>query len=633
MTTLAGPDAPQPRAGSTSPMPMPTAADAATAAAATRAGDGGPVGASVGGPVGGLGGGVARSLAAPSVKAPGRGTSIREFLTDGSLANLCVELSALSGLVVELRDEAGLRIVPAPGATPPWRVEADAPPVAVGATRVPIRVEGRSIGELVVGPPGAADAPGAVGEAARARVTRSLELVASTSGELCTDVLDLRHRVQELAVLFRLSSLLANQQAGVEVMLQAALDSALEVFGLDAGSVVLFPEGPGEAAPATPAAVDDEREVQTIASSHLSPGWLSDPLPLSKLRRFDRLVLAGETLAVEDLWSDPRVLRPERCRQENIRGFVSTAMVFRGRPIGVFRLYSRTPRRFSVPELRLLRTIGEQAATAVQQARLLAVEREERRMERQLRLARDVQTRMLPAVLPRLPGLDVAARSDPSYELGGDFYDAFLLGEGASASLGLVVGDVVGKGVAAALLMSAVRASLRAYAQNVYDLDRVIANVNVAMCRDTLESEFATLWYGVVEPGSGRLTYCSAGHEPPFLVRVRGGKRPTRDDVMPLGVGGLVLGVDPAQEYPRYVHQLESGDVLVAFTDGVTDARNFQGEKWGWSRFVESVLSCLSEKPGASAADVLDHVVWASRRFVGLRRRVDDETLVVLRRT
>ena len=154
-------------------------------------------------------------------------------------------------------------------------------------------------------------------------------------------------------------------------------------------------------------------------------------------------------------------------------------------------------------------------------------------------------------VIPTPKGFDIAARYVPSFDLGGDFYDFIDL----DGHVGVAVGDVVGKGVAASLLMASVRASLRAYAQDVYDLDEVISRVNHALCRDTLDNEFATLWYGVLDPSRMRLTYCNAGHEPPLLYR--------DGNVYTLEAGGMIVGVDPTQAYQKGLWDLKPGDCLL----------------------------------------------------------------------
>jgi sigma-B regulation protein RsbU (phosphoserine phosphatase) len=339
------------------------------------------------------------------------------------------------------------------------------------------------------------------------------------------------------------------------------------------------------------------------------------------------MALGGEVVASEELQSDPRVQIPDKAAEEGLVAALHAGLIFQNRPLGVLRLYAREKRTFGEFERRLVRSIAQQAAVAVQQARLLRLGEEERRIQRQLELAADVQRRMLPSRLPQLKGVDLSARYVPSFELGGDFYDFIEL----HGNLGVVVGDVVGKGVAAALLMASVRSALRAHAQEVYDLDAVVSKVNQALCRDTLDNEFATLWYGVLDPITLRLTYCCAGHDPTLVVRVPTHRAPSPADIDELSVGGMVLGIDRSQRYQRAVYDMQPRDVMIAYTDGVTDATNFSGEKFGKKRLRASVLAILAAEPEATAARILDLLHWEVRRFTGLSSRADDETLVVMR--
>jgi sigma-B regulation protein RsbU (phosphoserine phosphatase) len=513
---------------------------------------------------------------------------------------------------VELRDAKGRRI----GATsepPGWRID-DAPP-AEGCTTVPLQVAGKKIGALCLGagePRLAADA--------RAVMERALRLLGSAAIELCEREFDSRDRIKELSALFKLSSLLT-RAPGLERVLAAVLDTAIDTLELDCGSIVLMPDDSDDVSG------NNEADLVLMAARGLSAEWLADPRPLSKDRIFDRLALNGDVVVSSDLQNDARVNEPSRLGVERLGAAIHAGMVFKGRPIGVIRLYSRTPREFEVAEQQVLRSIAQQAAVAVQQARLLKIEQEEQRIQRQIQLAADVQRRMLPRGVPNIRGLDVAARYIPSFELGGDFYDFIDL----NGHFGLVVGDVVGKGVAAALLMSAVRASLRAHAEGVYDLDTVVSKVNMALCRDTLDNEFATLWYGVIDPNTLRLTYCSAGHEPPLVIRVPLHRAPTSADIDELSVGGMVVGIDRSQRYQRAVYDLHPGDVVIAYTDGMTDQTNFRKEKFGKKRLRQAILDTLAAEPEATAAAIAERILWHLRQFAGLAPRADDETLVVVR--
>lgn len=538
--------------------------------------------------------------------------SLSTFLTDGGLARLCSEVESLVGLPVHLRDELGRRVEPADG-DKPWRIvetPADDPPQWAS---FPLVVDDRRIGWISIG-----DGSPAISGDARLRLERVIELVAATASELCTDVLELRHRVAALEVLYKLNSLLVSG-FGVEEILRTTLDAAIEALELEAGSIVLLPRD-SDGLPAT----DNEEDLELVASRGLSQEWLHDPRPLSRRREFDRRALSGEVVTVSDLMTDPRVLDSARCAAEGVGSFIGTGIIFRERLLGVIRLYGRRARNFTAQDRALLRSIGQQAGVAVNQASLLVVQQEERRIQRQLALASDIQTRMLPQRMPGVKGLDVAARCEPCFELGGDFFDLIE----RPGRLGVVIGDVVGKGVAAALLMAAVRSSLRAYADDEASLARVLARVNDALCRDTFMHEFATIWYGSFEPTSGTLVYGSAGHDPPLLAR-RG--LTGAEQIEELGGTGLVVGVLEGQSYEQWSCRFEPGDVFVGYTDGATDATNFEGQRYRRRRLRESLARVLAAEPNAAAERVLDLLRWDIRRFVGLAPQKDDETIVVVR--
>lgn len=558
--------------------------------------------------------------AAPDPDAARHLDSITRFLTDGSIVRLCAAVSEITGARIRLLDRDGSWIIPAAeGDADPWLTITPTPVDQAPCHRAPIILEGREIGVFTLH----ADDPDPI---TRDHLVDVTNIMATLSAEFCHEAAEMRSRIRDLEAIFHLSTLLAETADSVDRLLETALSLALGVLELDAGSIVLFPED-ADGVPDT----DSEAGVVTRASVNLSEDWLTSPLPLSRGRVYDRLVLRGHTLAIPDLLADKRVLAPDRCEKEGVRSFLSAAMVHRDRAIGVIRLYGREAHTFTQADQRLVRSIGEQAATAVSQARLLEVERREQGLERQLRLASDVQRRMQPRVLPAFEGLDVAVRSEPSSELGGDIHDVFILGPHDAPALGMVVGDVVGKGVPAALLMSAVRASLRAHATDQHHLEKTMSRTNRDMCRDSMPNEFTTLWFGAVDPGTRTLRYCSAGHDPPLLIRPKPGSPPTRDDAVSLRIGGLVLGINPEEMYESISIDLRPGDVLIAYTDGLTDARNFQNEKWGWGRMVDAAVDVLTQHPAASASMVLDNILWSLRRFVGLRRQIDDETMIVLR--
>ncbi len=559
-----------------------------------------------------------------SVRAAGRGKdagaaesvgpSIVDFLTDGSLLSLCDELSRLSGMDVTLRDELGRVIEFAP---PPerWRV-AKARAIPPGAFEFPLVIDGtHRLGSLVI--------QGDLSKLPEDRhrsMQRVIELIGAVTMDFCGRENDLRQSVREAQALFRLMSLLA-RATDADAVLSSALELALDVMGLDAGSVVLFEHEQMESA-------ENEGDLVLKASRGLSREWLENPKPASKGRLFDRLALQGDVVVSPDLQKDDRVQLRTEVKKEGLRAFINAGLVFQERPLGVIRLYAKRPRQFTAAERRLVKSIALQAAVAIQQARLLKVEHEDAKLRRQLQLAANVQRRMLPHGVPSFPRVDLAMRYEPSSDLGGDFYDVFDL----SGNLALAIGDVVGKGIAAALLMSAVRATLRAHVQDLYHIDEVMARVNKALCRDTLQSEFATVFYGVLEPSTMRLTYVSAGHDPPMLLRAGSdGKPATVKQIEELSSGGMAVGIDPAQRYARASVDLRPGDVLLAYTDGLTDAMNAASKRFGRPALRELLVKIVRENPTASAGLILDRVYGALRDYAGGREKTDDQTAMVLR--
>jgi sigma-B regulation protein RsbU (phosphoserine phosphatase) len=360
---------------------------------------------------------------------------------------------------------------------------------------------------------------------------------------------------------------------------------------------------------------------------NLSPEWLTRASPLSADGALRTEALAGNVVCVEDLRLDNRIADHDRPRHEGLASMMLTGLIFQGRAWGLIRLYSRAPRRFTQQERGLLRSIADHAAMALSHARLRKLREEDQRIGRQVAMAADVQRRMLPRTVPEVGPFDVAAKYAPSFQLGGDFYDLFV----RQGQLVMSVCDVVGKGVPAALLMSAVRASLRAFAQSPAGLDEVMSQLNRSLARDTLESEFATLWLGAADPATLRLTYCGAGHDPPLVFRCPAHRAPGAADVDELAAGGMALGIDPSQRYQLGSFDLRAGDVLLAYTDGLSEATNFENRKFGRARIQEAVLGLLAEQPGATAAQIIEHLVRSLRTFSGLLAAGDDVTMLAMR--
>jgi len=257
--------------------------------------------------------------------------------------------------------------------------------------------------------------------------------------------------------------------------------------------------------------------------------------------------------------------------------------------------------------LQLATDVGVAADTAARYRSLL----ERARQEHELQVAAEIQRALLPEGQLEREGFELAVSSRPCRAIGGDFLDYFDLPAGA---FGFVLGDVAGKGPPAALLAARLQGMVASYADSVVTPAATVSRVNRELVRRSVDSRFATLLYGVLA-SDGRLTYCNAGHNPPFIV----GRR--------LETGGLIIGAFKSITFTEETVQLDPGDVLVVFSDGVTEALSADACEFG----EERLLACVDAHRGASAAVVLDSLIDAVQKFSIGAEQSDDLTALVLR--
>lgn len=236
-------------------------------------------------------------------------------------------------------------------------------------------------------------------------------------------------------------------------------------------------------------------------------------------------------------------------------------------------------------------------------------------LARELDEARRIQQKLLPAALPQVPGWDIAASWQPASGVGGDCYDALMFGESRVA---LSIADVVGKGIPAALLMSNLQAAVRAFAIEATAPGALCGQINRILCGNIMEGRFISFFYCVVDATMRTLTYANAGHYPPVLVRANGG-------VERLDAGGPVLGVFENGSYDHAAVPFGSGDRLVLFTDGITEARNDDDEEFGEDRLIASAVAHRDCDAYVLQARLSETV----SRFTGGRYQ-DDATLIVV---
>jgi sigma-B regulation protein RsbU (phosphoserine phosphatase) len=233
--------------------------------------------------------------------------------------------------------------------------------------------------------------------------------------------------------------------------------------------------------------------------------------------------------------------------------------------------------------------------------------------------AREVQEHLFPQRLPLVAGLDYCGHCRPAREVGGDYYDFLQLAEG---KLGIAIGDVSGKGIGAALMMASLEASLRALASVDHDLAELMTRINILVYEASSASRYATLFYAEYDPPSRQLSYVNAGHNPPVILRGSSGDY----QVFRLETGGSVIGL-LQQCYQQGSFPLEPGDLMVLFTDGISESMNTRDEEWGEDRLIELAKTCH----GLPAQGALTRILAAAEAFAAGASQHDDMTLVALR--
>jgi serine phosphatase RsbU (regulator of sigma subunit)/pSer/pThr/pTyr-binding forkhead associated (FHA) protein len=271
---------------------------------------------------------------------------------------------------------------------------------------------------------------------------------------------------------------------------------------------------------------------------------------------------------------------------------------------------------FGEDDLRVLTALANVAAAKIENVRLLEESLEKRRMEEDMRMAAEIQTGLLPRGAPDVPGYDLAGINQPCRTVGGDYYD-FAIEDGR---LLIALGDVSGKGTGAALLMTVLRAAVRAH-WTEESLADAVARINRTVCQNVPSNKFVTFFVSRLDPGSGQLTYVNAGHNPPLLIRAN-------SDVDLLHEGGMVLGLFEGVPYEAGCVEMRAGDTLLAYSDGVTETWSPDGDEFGEDR-----LRALAVDGRELAAQALqDEILREIERFEEGARATDDRTLVVLKR-
>ncbi len=272
---------------------------------------------------------------------------------------------------------------------------------------------------------------------------------------------------------------------------------------------------------------------------------------------------------------------------------------------------------FTEADFEFLKTLGNQAMTALENARLFQEALEKQRMEEELHIARTIQQGLLPSKLPQIVHYDVAALNLSSRQVGGDYFDVIPILENV---YGITIADVSGKGAGAALLMSNLQASLHALISGKIAIHEIVTRINHLIHKNTAPDKFITFFYGQLDVSHNRFTYCNAGHNPPYRIDCNG-------QIEELGTGGLILGMMVDIHYETASIDLKPGDRLVLYTDGITEAMNKQGEEFGEGRLKQLLLNAGD----LTSQELIDHIVHKVNHYAEGVPQADDMTMVILK--
>jgi len=407
---------------------------------------------------------------------------------------------------------------------------------------------------------------------------------------------------QKLRAIGMISGLLRAME--LERLLASLMESALDLTNAEAGSIALWDTG--------------ELRNQTE--------WgLTDEI-LAGMRRAAGGTLAehaarsGETIFVADTAQDDTVDFGDL--EERITSCMCVPLVSSGHAVGVVTLVnSHSGGAFTTSEVEILETIASFGAIAVENAILAEAAKERERLRGQLLIAREIQQELLPIGAPTMDHFDISAWTIPCDETGGDYFD-FI--EYSEDRVGLVVGDVVGHGIGAALLMATARAFLRALAMNSDDVGAVLTKLNSLLAADMSDEQFMTMLLGILEPTTNTFHYAAVGHDPPLVYRS------DEDAFEDIDVGQFPLGIIPEAEFEAAppLH-LRPGDVMAICTDGVWEGRNEADEDFGKPR----LKTVVQEHHAETAEQIAGHIRQAVVAFRGDAPQTDDLTVAVVKRS
>ncbi|MCD6162275.1 MAG: SpoIIE family protein phosphatase [candidate division Zixibacteria bacterium] len=321
----------------------------------------------------------------------------------------------------------------------------------------------------------------------------------------------------------------------------------------------------------------------------------------------------GQSLVLNDVSKNKQYIqmRPET------KSEIAVPLISRDKVIGIFNVESDLLNAYTDSDLNLLETFASQAAVSIERAILYEQAMEQKALEEKLAIARRIQQTFLPEKDPVIRGFDIAGVNIPSEAVGGDYYDFIDI---VKNQIGIAIGDVSGKGIGAALIMAAFRASLIAEIRNNYAIRTIFAKVNSLLYESIERENYVTAVYGVLDSKNRVFTFSNAGHNPPLLFKSDG-------KIIELTEGGLAIGMFGNSVYEERPVYINNGDMLLFYTDGVTEAQNYNDEEFGTDRLKNIIIESKDE----SSRAIINKVVEAVQKYKSASNQLDDLTMILLK--
>lgn len=394
-----------------------------------------------------------------------------------------------------------------------------------------------------------------------------------------------------------------NSTLDLDKLLKIILDTALKIVDGDRGTLYLV----------------DESKNELWSKLFVGKERVTIKLPIGK-GIAGYVAATGDTLNIEDAYVDPR-FNPNVDKKTGYRTKTILCMALKNKDekiVGVLQLLNKRKGIFTQDDEHFLRALSIHAAIAIENARLYESEKAYQQMREEVRLAAKIQMELLPKTNPKIDGYDVSGMSIPAKTVGGDYFDFIPLD---NTHIGICLGDVSGKGLPASLLMANLQATLRGQSFGECSPKMCMSRSNTLLYRSTSSDKFVTLFYGLIDTEKHKLIYSNAGHDNPFLIK-------NKNEIKRLKTGGIVLGIMDNFLFEEDEINLDLGDVLAIYSDGIAEAMNGKDEMFGEDRIEEILLQRCNE----SADKIIEFVIEAVKKFTGTTPQSDDITLVVIKR-